>query len=362
MDDEAAHSVELTIPCASCGSIELLAHTMMCASCVKERIVLARIPETMQYMQCQGCSHIETPRQGWQAMEEETLWSHLIETHLELDADVTNPVIGWEVTPLDNRNHRINITISAQFGPFPLETIVRTLARSSMGSCDACSRKSGNYFEATVQIRSTGRVLEEEDIDSMMSHLRDMVSKKDRDPMWFITKEGEVKGGYDIVVGSKTLARQYVMKLIAEYGGTSRESHTIVGRREGEDVTRATIVYRHPGMSAGDVLEDGDQRLWRINRMTQKGAEMLAVDRHQRRGMVWNELERAVVVAQQRTIKRVDVLRRDEGAIDFLDPHRWEVVTIAKPWDDDGGENVAVVLIDVEWIALPEVNVHANLR
>ena len=120
MDDEDAHSVELTIPCASCGSIELLAHTMMCASCVKERIVLARIPETMQYMQCQGCSHIETPRQGWQAMEEETLWSHLIETHLELDTDVTNPVIGWEVTPLDNRNHRINITISAHFGPFPL--------------------------------------------------------------------------------------------------------------------------------------------------------------------------------------------------------------------------------------------------
>ena len=89
---------------------------------------------------------------------------------------------------------------------------------------------------------------------------------------------------------------------------------------------------------------------------------MLAVDRHQRRGMVWNELERLVVVAQQRTIKRVDVLRRDEGAIDFLDPHRWEVVTIAKPWDDDGGENVAVVLIDVEWVALPEVNVHADLR
>ncbi len=362
MDGEAVRSVELTIPCASCGSIELLAHTMMCVSCVKERIILARIPETMQYMQCQGCNHIEVPRQGWQTLEEEALWGHLIETHLELDADVTNPVIGWDVTPLDKRNHRIDITISARFGPFPLETITHTLARSSTGSCDACSRKSGNYFEATVQIRSTGRGLEEEDIGSMMAHLRHMVSKKDRDPMWFITKEGEVKGGYDIVVGSKTLARQFVMKLIGAFGGTSRETHTIVGRREGEDVTRATIVYRHPGMSAGDVLEDGEQRLWRINRMTQKGAEMLAIDRHQRRGMVWNELERAVVVAQQRTIKRVDVLRRDDGAFDFLDPHRWEVVTIAKPWDYNGGKNVAVVLIDVEWIALPEVNAHADLH
>ena len=362
MDDEAARSVELTIPCAACGSSELLAHTMMCMACVEERVVLARIPETLQYMRCQRCDHIETPRHGWQALEEEALWGHMVETHLELDAEVMDPEISWGATPLDERNHRIDITISARFGPFQLEQSARTLARASTGSCDACSRKSGNYFEATVQIRSTGRRLDEEVIEHMMAHLRRMVSKEDRDPMWFITKEGEVKGGYDIVVGSKALARQFVTRLTNAYGGTSRETHTIIGRREGEDVTRATIVYRHPGMSAGDVLEDGKQRLWRIERMTQKGAEMLAVDRHQRRGMVWNELERAVVVAQQKTIKRVDVLRRDDSAIDFLDPHRWEVVTVARPWDDNGGDKAEVVLIDVEWIALPEVNAHADLR
>ncbi len=362
MDSEAVRSVELTTPCAACGKIELLAHTMMCVSCVKERITLARIPETMQYMQCQACQHIETPRQGWRRLEQQALWSHLIEMHLELDVDLTKTAINWDVTALDERNHRINITISAHFGPFQLEEAIHSIARSSMGSCDACSRKSGNYFEATVQVRSTGQTLTDDDIDRMMSHLRRMISKKDRDPMWFITKEGDVKGGYDVVVGSKTLARQFVMKLVSAYGGTSRETHTIIGRREGEDVTRATIVYRHPGMNVGDVLEDGDQKLWRIERMTQKGAQVLSVERYQRRGMVWNELERAVVVSQQRTIKRVDVLRKDEGAIDFLDPHRWEVVTIAKPWDYDGGENVAIALIDVEWIALPEVNVHGNLR
>ena len=62
-------------------------------------------------------------------------------------------------------------------------------------------------FEATVQLRSSARRLSEEEFQTLRATLNDVLEEMPEDPMFFITNEGPVTGGYDVVLGSKALCK-----------------------------------------------------------------------------------------------------------------------------------------------------------
>ena len=109
----------------------------------------------------------------------------------------------------------------------------------------------GHYFEATVQLRSSARRLSEDEFNRLRATLDDVLDKLSDDPMFFITNEGPVTGGYDVVLGSKGLARAWGRHLINEYGGMVVETNSTVGRKDGVDVTRLTLLYRKPATKSG---------------------------------------------------------------------------------------------------------------
>ncbi|GIR66830.1 MAG: hypothetical protein CM15mP71_0560 [Candidatus Poseidoniales archaeon] len=45
-------------------------------------------------------------------------------------------------------------------------------ARMSNGVCLTCTRRAGNYFEATVQLRSSARRLSEEEFQTLRGNAR----------------------------------------------------------------------------------------------------------------------------------------------------------------------------------------------
>ena len=65
-------------------------------------------------------------------------------------------------------------------------------ARRSNGVCLTCTRRAGNYFEATVQLRSTGRRLGDDELNLLRASLDDVIENLSDDPMFFITNEGPV--------------------------------------------------------------------------------------------------------------------------------------------------------------------------
>ena len=97
------------------------------------------------------------------------------------------------------------------------------------GVCLTCTRRAGNYYEATVQLRSTGRKLSEEEFQNLRATLDTVKESLSDDPMFFITNEGPVTGGYDVVMGSKGLARAWGRHLTKEYGGQVVETNSTVG-------------------------------------------------------------------------------------------------------------------------------------
>ena len=164
-------------------------------------------------------------------------------------------------------------------------------ARMANGVCLTCTRRAGNYFEATVQLRSSARRLTEDEFKRLRATLEDVLEKLSDDPMFFITNEGPVTGGYDVVLGSKGLARAWGRHLVSEYGGMVIETNSTVGRKDGVDVTRLTLLYRKPGYEIGDVVQ-WRHHLWRPSAWTKKAPSwnvLTAVNEQERRGETWNK-------------------------------------------------------------------------
>ena len=172
--------------------------------------------------------------------------------------------------------------------------------------------------------------------------------------MFFITKEGPVQGGYDVVLGSKGLARAWGRHLVQNHGGQTVETNSTVGRKDGVDVTRLTLLYRMPGYGLGDVIRWRDA-MWRPTSWTKDGVILERVHRHERTGASWRDLEHAVVLARHRELTVVDVLSEDSSAAEILDPMTWKVEAVALPWDHESGSRLVLARIEGEWLALPRV-------
>ena len=232
-------------------------------------------------------------------------------------------------------------------------------ARMANGVCLTCTRRAGNYYEATVQLRSSGRKLSEEEYQNLRATLDTVKESLSDDPMFFITNEGPVTGGYDVVMGSKGLARAWGRHLTKEYGGQVVETNSTVGRKDGIDVTRLTLLYRKPGYELGDVVR-WRENLWRPASWTKDGAIVERVDRQERTGASWRDLESTQVLARMSEHITVDLINQDSSVGEFLDPTTWTMASIKLPWDHKGKKTARLARIDGEWIALHTMAIDEN--
>lgn len=96
--------------------------------------------------------------------------------------------------------------------------------------CPDCSKISGGYYEAIVQLRG-----DERKIAKYSKMLTRLLGK-----MTFISKTEEVKGGIDIYVGSSIKTQDALSRLGLSYLLTRK----LVGRRDGKRIYRATFSVR----------------------------------------------------------------------------------------------------------------------
>jgi nonsense-mediated mRNA decay protein 3 len=250
---------------------------------------------------------------------------------------------------------RIHVQVDGQIDAFHFNDQHEVIVRTSNMICKTCTRKDGNYYEAIVQIRSAGRKLEDSEIEELRGSLDTLLATMEPDPMFFITKEGAVVGGWDVTMGSKSLARNWARHMIQRWGGQTKETHSVVGQKDGMEVTRLTVLYRRPGYDLGDVLR-WRNRLWMVSAWQKDGPILLAQDRREKTGASWRDLEKAIVMSRFVEQIEVDLLNRDASAAEFMDPRDFKMQTVRLPYDDDGTQpRLRLGWITDEWVALPRV-------
>ncbi len=344
--------------CLVCGAPPPLFGERMCEPCFRKRVKLAEVPENVPWVRCARCDIVEL--QGkWVNITEEEVWDELIQRNLKFHVDAEDIGIAYETRKVSDRHTLIHLQLEGVIDSLLFQETYTMRARMANGVCLTCTRKAGNYYEATVQLRSSGRKLSENEYENLRATLDTVKESLSDDPMFFITNEGPVTGGYDVVMGSKGLARAWGRHLTKEYGGQVVETNSTVGRKDGIDVTRLTLLYRKPGYELGDVIR-WRENLWRPASWTKDGAIVERVDRQERTGASWRDLESSQVLARMSEHIVVDLINQDSSVGEFLDPTTWTMASIKLSWDHAGKINARIARIDGEWIALHSMAIDEN--
>jgi len=261
--------------------------------------------------------------------------------------------VSFSVGAIDDRTSRLQVEVEGEIEGHQFQSSHSPLLQTSNAVCTACARKAGSYFEATVQLRSAGRKLETQELADLRATLDKLIDSMETNPMFFVTKEGPVPGGWDLQLGSKSLARNWGRSLVRVFGGSVKESSTVVGSNDGIDVSRLTLSYRKPAYALGDVVRH-KKELWVIDSWQKEGPILRRLDRLERSGATWRDMESCSVACPREEQHLVQVMNRDSSAAEVMNPSDFRMSTVALPYDDDGkASELRIGFIDGEWVALP---------
>jgi NMD protein affecting ribosome stability and mRNA decay len=286
-------------------------------------------------------------------MDDHDLADLRIQENLVLGERASNVDVGFSVEAIDERTTRLHIEVRGEIEGYEFYDTHSPLLQTSNAVCTACARKAGSYFEATVQLRSAGRKLESLELADLRTTLDGLIDTMEPNPMFFVTKEGPVPGGWDLQLGSKALARNWGRSLVRAFGGSVKASSTVVGSNDGVDVTRLTLSYRKPAYALGDVIRH-KKRFWIVDSWQKDGPILRRLDRFERSGASWRDMESCSVLCSREEQHVVQVMNRDSSAAEVMSPSDYRMSTVALPYDDDGeASELRIGFIDGGWVALP---------
>ena len=344
--------------CVACGAKPPLYHERMCEQCTRIRSTIAKVPQHIQYFQCANCNLFDVGGR-WVEMPFENLQEELLKRNLQVDEAASGLVTEISAEFIDDRNTKLHLDFTASIHGLQFEEQHEVILRRSNGVCVTCTRRAGNYYVATVQLRSVGRRLGGDELNELRASLDEVVAGMPPDPMFFISSESEVQGGYDVILGSKGLARSWSRHLLRKWGGQCKETNSVVGHKDGADITRLTILYRKPGYDIGDVVRWRDI-LWRVGGWTGDGAILSRIERIERRGVSWRGMEKATVLCPLAAQLEVEMITQDSSAGEFLNPETWTPATVRLPFDHAGGSAIRVAKVEGEWVALPNLGIDSR--
>ena len=207
--------------CFLCGNRTEKLIKGYCEECYKKKFQLIEVPEEINITLCARCNQIKE-RHKW------------IEKEIDQVLRNSIKIFGRNVTVRIEKNEDAKIYDKGFLeGSKSLkEEVHEVKLQIRKVTCPTCSRKAGKYYESTVQIRGN---LTNDDMDAVDDAVLE------RGGFYRIK---EVKGGYDLFVSDKPLAKKIVEVFKNRHKVEIKKSFKLLTRRDGKDINRDTILLR----------------------------------------------------------------------------------------------------------------------
>jgi nonsense-mediated mRNA decay protein 3 len=208
---------------------------------------------------------------------------------------------------------------------FPGEVHLKKL----LNSCPECNKKTGSYYEAIVQIRSSFGEYDNS-IDEVVSEaiaIENNLEKEHNNS--FISKIEKKPEGIDIYLGRKTDAAQIAKAITDRRPSSLIVTKSLVGRREGEDFNRYTYGIRILGLTEGSVISMRDGTFI-VRSIHKENTRLLSTETGKEKIVKSETLFRNDYRVLERKIQKrkfIVVSRNDEEA-EVMDPENFKISTI----------------------------------
>ncbi|MBI4343964.1 MAG: hypothetical protein HY555_00075 [Euryarchaeota archaeon] len=192
--------------------------------------------------------------------------------------------------------------------------------------CQDCSRASGKYYEAILQVRGEGALGQEERdrVYALVGELMAQYARTDRKA--FVSKFEDLKGGFDFYMGSVQVARKVASALQERFGGAVGESPKLTGKDgHGKDVYRVAIVLRLPRFRTGDILGLGGE-VYQLLGLTTGKATLFDLGARKRATMPAKGLREAEILGREEDIRKAMISEATTGRIQVMDLESLETI------------------------------------
>jgi len=327
-----------------------------CRDCFLKTFTLARIPNIVRTIICPLCGAVKKGAH-WEVntAELEDVIHVGIKEALKPDSGARDVQVSIDLTNSDPSIYHASIRVDASVKGIRTNAALRTEVRVSRDTCDTCSRISGGYYEAIVQVRAEGRFPDEKEQVQLVELIEEVIERQYRKGyrLAFITKVDELPEGTDVYIGSNSSARQ-ACKLAAERKGCSySESPTLVGKKDGKDIYRITYSLRLPRFVPGDIINTrGDFVLIRHSGKRTTGLLLKS-------GLEFsentNKLKDAVKIADMEDAVDAVLVSVEDDIAQVMHPTTFRPVILKKPahLSGRGGEDIRIVIAGDEIFILP---------
>ena len=300
----------------------------LCADCFVETSAPLELPQHLAILVCGSCGSVLRGKTWSPAPEGDALVERVLSENTFAREGVEVRGLTWSRGRGDERSFDIEVRAALSVGgtEFVRTYPVHVKLRNSI--CDVCSRKSGSYFEAILQVRAFEGAL----AGDHKEHIREVVevavarqAQKEREV--FLTKVEEVHGGLDFYLSSTSAGQRIAAGLRDELSATLTRSGKIAGARDGAELQRTTFSVRLPKFIRGDPLVQGE-RVYRVLKVHPHSVVVtdLETGAQESHGQEW--VKRARVPGKEARAEDAVVVSVSGPEVQVLDPVSYETVTL----------------------------------
>jgi nonsense-mediated mRNA decay protein 3 len=236
--------------CVVCGATGRSLVDGVCAPCASERTELVRIPKRVNVTLCPSCGARRVGQAWERAGASPLLGSEDLARFLVVHPEVGIRKVEWEETASTATVLEYTAHVRVVFRGVARTVGLPFSARVEHRTCPDCSRRSGRYFTAILQLRGPEHARPAEKPPALRARLDQQWERiwQEARPDWrkALSWREELPEGWDCYF-TDTLAARGVARLAKQkFGATLKESASLFGRKDGRDVYRVTFCLRFP--------------------------------------------------------------------------------------------------------------------
>lgn len=250
--------------CVVCGATDRPLTDGVCAECAADRTRLLSAPERAVVVICPHCGARKVGAEWERSGASPLLTAEDLAPILRVPPEVGVRRVRWEETSATGTVRELVGVADVTFRGVERQAEVRLSVRTEHQTCPECSRKSGRYYTAVLQLRGG---LEKPAEKSVALHARldrtwsDLLGESRPDWRQAVSWVEELPEGYDVFF-TQTLAARAVAKLAKQkFGARLKESATLFGRKDGQDIYRVTLCLRFPRPAAPSAVPERSRRV-----------------------------------------------------------------------------------------------------
>lgn len=235
--------------CVLCGRTGRVLTDGVCTECAAQRTTLLTPPGRGIVTICPTCGARRIGSHWDRAGASRLLTAEDLTPLLVPHPEVALRSVRWEETQRSGLLHQFRGTARLRFRGLERDQEVALTVKVEHRTCPACSRKSGHYYTAVLQLRGPegGRRSKATALRARLERQwEELMTESRADWREAISWREALPEGWDYYAVDTLAARSIARLAKQRLGASVKESATLVGRKDGTDVYRVTFCVRLP--------------------------------------------------------------------------------------------------------------------